>query len=91
MSFDWNKKRIVQQLTPNRTIVNLQLSPKEVIAAGGNRIDQNQVIASLCAAVAELMSIQESQAARIESLLQTSKGTADAVGEPVSEEPGGTQ
>jgi len=68
--FNWNKKRSVQRMTTNRVIETVSLSPKEVIVGGGNRVQQDQVIASLCAAVMELISLQEESAARIDSIYQ---------------------
>ena len=80
MSFDWNKKRTIQMLTPNKIIQNVSLSPKEVILAGGNRIDQHQVLASICVVLKELIEIQEASAARLESMLNNVqiKGTVNA-------------
>lgn len=75
MSFDWSRKRNVQIMTPNRVIQTIQLSPKEVIESGGNRVHQDQVIASLCVAVTELMRINEDAAARIDALTNRLKGT----------------
>jgi len=57
-------------MTTNRVIETVSLSPKEVITSGGNRVQQDQVIASLCVAVMELISLQEESAARIDSIYQ---------------------
>lgn len=88
--FNWNKKRSVQMMTTNRVIQTVSLSPKEVIASGGNRIQQDQVIASLCVAINELMELQEASAARIDSIYRKTKGASDDVSarvQPVQSEP----
>ncbi len=68
--FDWNRKRSVQTVTPNKVIQTLQMSPKEVLATGGNRIGFEQVVASLCAVCFELINLHEASAKRIETMYE---------------------
>lgn len=68
MTFDWNRKRRVQTLTTNKIIQEVEMSPKEVLATGGNRIGTENVMASLCAVATELISLHEASQKRIEEM-----------------------
>ena len=70
MEFDWNVKRNVQTISTNNIIQTQSLSAKEVLANGGNRVQAEQVIASLCVAVTELIRLQEEASNRINQMYE---------------------
>jgi hypothetical protein len=87
--FNWNKKRTVQTITPNRVIQSVQLSPKEVVASGGNRIQQDQVLASICVIAMELIEMAEATAQRIDSIYRKTGDSPNAASrvQPEGSEP----
>jgi hypothetical protein len=68
--FDWRKQRQIQVMGSDRVIRTVAMSPLEVIQSKGNRIQLEQVIASLCAATLELIRLHEESAERINNMYE---------------------
>lgn len=72
-NFNWNVKRNVQTVTPNKIIQTTALSPKEVIQAKGNRVGMENILDSMMVVLNELMALEEERADRITKMYEGMK------------------
>lgn len=68
--FNWNVKRNVQTVTPNKIIQTVAMSPKEVIQAKGNRVGMENILDSMMVVLNELMALEEERAERITKMYE---------------------